>query len=329
LFNQGRTDVSNKTIAAGRTIRCILFDLGETLWTRSDKDSLHRLEEVANQRAIATLSEHISPANLPITDPIEWGYRLRQTVEAETRRLGRQAPAGHEPDFTLATQKALSDLGIQAVDQEISAAIFEALRVRISQSRALFSDVLPTLAELRRRGFVLGVVTNRQYGGKLFLEDLQTLGLLDYFAPEHIAISADLAIRKPHPAIFMNTLNALGVAPEEAAMVGDNLHADITGAQQLNIFAIWKPKLTLRARAHSSHAMQKRVGNAASSNGERDHPTSVTTQTAHVDHDYLLEYIHQHDIQQYHYFYHKPQPDLIIEHLSDLLTVFQKAGKQR
>ncbi|HLZ59459.1 MAG TPA: HAD-IA family hydrolase, partial [Ktedonosporobacter sp.] len=307
------------------------FDLGETLWTRIDKDSLHRLEEVANQRAIATLYEHISPENLPNTNLTSIGHQLRRTVEAETRALGRQAPAGHEPDFALATQRALHALGILEVDQEPCAALFEALRVRISESRVLFSDVLPTLAELKRRGFVLGVVTNRQYGGKLFLEDLQTLGLLDYFAPEHIAISADLAIRKPNPAIFMNTLNALGVAPEEAAMVGDNLDADVSGAQQLNIFAIWKPKLTLRARAYTSHTLQRKGGNLvqASGDGERDHLASVTTQTTPVDHDYLLEYIHQHDIQYYQYFYHKPQPDLIIEHLSDLLTVFQKAGKQQ
>lgn len=113
--------------------------------------------------------------------------------------------------------------------------------MRSADARLLFEDMLTTLAVLKSRGYLLGVVSNRHYGGKLFHADLCDMGLLDYFAYEHMAISADLGIRKPHPGIFTHAMNALQVVPEETAMVGDSLKVDIAGAQALKITAIWKP----------------------------------------------------------------------------------------
>ena len=56
-----------------------------------------------------------------------------------------------------------------------------------------------------------------------------------------MAISADVGVRKPHPAIFQYALDGLNVSPEETAMVGDQLKADIAGAKGLHILSIWKP----------------------------------------------------------------------------------------
>src|SRR5207245_214823 len=69
-----------------------------------------------------------------------------------------------------------------------------------------------------------------------------TVGLLNYFDPRKMAISADLGIRKPATGIFLYALATLSVAPEEAVMVGDSLTADIAGGQAAGIFSIWKPK---------------------------------------------------------------------------------------
>src|SRR5947199_1949139 len=88
------------------------------------------------------------------------------------------------------------------LNEQVCKAIFEALRVRVPESRPLFPDTLSTLAALQQRGFLLGIVTNRQHGGKPFFNDLRTIGLLDYFREHHIAVSADLGVRKPPPALF-------------------------------------------------------------------------------------------------------------------------------
>jgi len=73
--------------------------------------------------------------------------------------------------------------------------IFEALRLRIPETRVLFDDVLVTLEMLKQRGYILGVVTNRgRWRARCLWIDMGKMGLLDYFAPTTMAISADLGI---------------------------------------------------------------------------------------------------------------------------------------
>jgi putative hydrolase of the HAD superfamily len=51
--------------------------------------------------------------------------------------------------------------------------------------------------------------------------------------------SRDLGVRKPNPRIFRHVLRELGVEPEEAVHVGDNIEADIEGAEGVGITPIW------------------------------------------------------------------------------------------
>jgi HAD superfamily hydrolase (TIGR01549 family) len=289
----------------GRTIRCILFDFGDTLWTRKDAATWHRTERAGNQRVVELLKKIFPGTALPTSDPMLFGEQFRKAVEVQANNM--KTPS-HEPDFELATIKALQQLGFPVIERTTACEIFEALRVRIPESRHLFDDILPTLAELQHRGFLLGVVTNRWYGGEPFLEDLQSMGLLDYFDANHMAISADLGVRKPNPAIFQHALDALGVPAEEAAMVGDAFGADIVGAKQLNIFAIWKPKARLRAEVRKT--------------------LPPGTQ---LDGDHLAAYAYKREAKKYGLSPEDSQtrPDLIIEHLSELLDVFPKAGLQQ
>jgi HAD superfamily hydrolase (TIGR01549 family) len=289
---------------AGRTIRCILFDFGDTLWTRKDAAAWHKAELAGNQRAVELLKKIFLQTTFPTSDLALFGEQFRKTVEVRARE--KQSP-GYEPDFELATIEALQQLGFPAIERTTASEIFEALRVRIHESRHLFDDILPTLGELQRRGFLLGVVTNRWYGGEPFLEDLQIMGLLDYFDANHMAISGDLGIRKPNPAIFQHALDAMGITAEEAAMVGDAFGADVVGARQLNIFAIWKPKARLRAEVRKALAPGTQL-----------------------DGEHLAAYAYKNEAKKYGLSPEDSQtrPDLIIEHLSELLDVFSKAGLQ-
>lgn len=315
---------------AGKTIRCLLFDVGETLWTRPGKETLRNLEHVSEQRAITILYRHIPTSAHHSSNPILLGKQLRHAVNEQTYQATKQKP-GYEPDFALATQRALHELGFVEADKTLGAEIFEALRVRINVSRLVFEDVFPTMAELRKRGFQLGIVTNRQYGGQPFAEDLRELGFLNYFEPRSIAVSADLGIRKPTPEIFLHALNGLGIPPEEAAMVGDSLRADVAGAKRLGILAVWKPKLRLRAAAQadllSQYAMLPSAQETISSTTE---PPSA--RIPEVTDDYLLKYVREHDKHHDRHWDRSltpiTQPDIIIEHTKDLLDIFLKAGKQ-
>ena len=316
----------------GHRIRCILFDLGSTLWTSKDKTALLSMEHTSNQKAVQVLRRFTNDKELSSMESHTLGTLLRRTVEKRICIEIRQNP-GYEPEFALATMEALRQLGIAKADRTLGEDIYKALRIRNSESRLLFEDTLSTLTVLKQRGYILGVVTNRHYGGRPFHEDLQTLGLLDYFEYDHMAISADLGIRKPNPDIFMYALNRLCVPPEEAAMIGDSLKADILGAKMLNLLAIWKPKASLREEAKvawMSSNVASREDQTQSSVGQSrgtvsdDAPPEAfedENETGLTD-DYLLAYVHNRDSQKLHLVKDDIKPDIIIENLKDLLGIF-------
>jgi HAD superfamily hydrolase (TIGR01549 family) len=95
----------------------------------------------------------------------------------------------------------------------------------------LYEDVLPTIDDLRRRGLKLGLLSN-------------TSRDLDVFVAHHgLVVDAALTSHahgktKPHETIFRALLARLDVAPEEAAMVGDDAEADISGARGVGMRAV-------------------------------------------------------------------------------------------
>jgi putative hydrolase of the HAD superfamily len=54
-----------------------------------------------------------------------------------------------------------------------------------------------------------------------------------------ILTSAALRIRKPRPEIFIKALDALNARPGDAAFIGDSLDADVIGARNVGIHAIY------------------------------------------------------------------------------------------
>jgi HAD superfamily hydrolase (TIGR01549 family) len=94
----------------------------------------------------------------------------------------------------------------------------------------IFDDVPPVLAELRRHGLKLGIVSNTGRDVHEFLA--------------HHSLDVDAAISsrvhgkvKPHPTIFQAVLDGLGVPVELAVMVGDSPEDDLEGARALGMRA--------------------------------------------------------------------------------------------
>lgn len=325
----------SKTLA-GRTVRCILFDFGDTLWTRAEPAVWNRLTETTNQRACTLIQSAFPDKDFPQQDGEPLSKRFRTDLDRYIHATVRQKP-GLEPDGPQAVLDVLHHWGLKGADYALGTAIFEALRVRIPESRALFHDTKSTLTELQRRGFILGVVTNRLWGGQPFLEDMYQIGFDAFFDLSNMSISADLRIRKPNPAIFMHALNKLNVAPEEAVMVGDSLRADVGGSQGLNIYSIWKPKPGKRQRelamAHSPlyRQLNQEYASASASttltqDASQGAPDESDKEPLPGDDDLVLanrpydKYASRGEVP--------PVPDLTIEYLSDLLGVFTKVGQQ-
>lgn len=98
-----------------------------------------------------------------------------------------------------------------------------------------FEGAVATLGVLRERGYGLALLTN---GSALFQRrKLQRFALEPLF--ELILIEGELGYGKPDARVFQAALDHFGVGPREAWMIGDNLEADIAGAQQLGICGVW------------------------------------------------------------------------------------------
>lgn len=100
----------------------------------------------------------------------------------------------------------------------------------------LENDAQPTLQALKDAGYRLGMITNAANADNANrLIDL--FELRPYF--EVIMISAVEKIRKPDSRIYARTLARLDLPAEQVVMVGDTLTADILGAQNTGLRAIW------------------------------------------------------------------------------------------
>ncbi|MDE2843101.1 MAG: HAD family hydrolase [Chloroflexota bacterium] len=99
----------------------------------------------------------------------------------------------------------------------------------------LIPGALDTLQALLDCGVRLGLITNGDSRGQR--SKVVKAGLEPYF--ESILIAGEFGVAKPDPRIFRQTLENLRVSPGQAWMVGDNLYADVGGAQALGIYGIW------------------------------------------------------------------------------------------
>lgn len=97
----------------------------------------------------------------------------------------------------------------------------------------VFADVESTLEALRGRGLRLAVLSNWD---ERLPDLLDRLGLARHF--DAIVYSADCGVEKPHPAIFRNCLERLGVEAAEAIHVGDSELEDVEGARAVGMAAL-------------------------------------------------------------------------------------------
>lgn len=89
-----------------------------------------------------------------------------------------------------------------------------------------------TLAELRARGYGLGLITNRD-NVEHFYGLLDRVALRPYF--DMTLASGEVGIKKPEPGIFHAALEQMAVTSEESIYVGDNYWADFVGAQRAGL----------------------------------------------------------------------------------------------
>ncbi len=184
-----------------------------------------------------------------------WSLLLAETLDAEEPGHGHAAEAfrphlrdgfpWHSPDVA---HPELCEPGAWwAAVRPVLARAFEAAGYSPERARelaaaaqrlyvdpaawALFGDTLPTLERLSAAGWTHAVLSNHVPElGRI----VEALGLRPHLAA--LSCSAETGFEKPHPLAYAAVLDEL--RPETAWMVGDNVVADVLGAEAVGIPAI-------------------------------------------------------------------------------------------
>jgi len=130
-------------------------------------------------------------------------------------------------------QIALSTLGIEAPGHaEKVARAYGTMR---DERIRPFPGALETVRWLRSRGCRLALITNgNALGQRAKVDRFQLAELFDV-----ILIEGEQGFGKPDARIYAKALEALGVSPAEAWMVGDNFEWEVVHPKRLGLTCVW------------------------------------------------------------------------------------------
>ena len=199
--------------------QAVLFDLGNTLVSYYTRDEWPGVLE----QAIAEVTAYLRGRGF-----------VKVNVEALPERV--QGERGERDDFRVKplAERLARIFNLPEIDVEACRCF---MRPIFAMAR-VYDDTLPTLAELRRRGFKTGILSNTPWGSpaELWREELSRHGLLD--AVDTVVFCDDVGWRKPDPRPFEFICRKLAIPPTECLFVGDDPRWDIVGPQGVGMDAI-------------------------------------------------------------------------------------------
>lgn len=204
--------------------RALLLDLDDTilsLHSDSDGDWLQISREFADHFGAVPLHE----LHAAFLDSRDWFWR-----EMERVRWGRLHFSLAPRDFV---QRALARFDIS--DTPLVHRMADRYNHIREEAVRPLPGAIETLQRLKDMDSRLGMLTNGSSEGQR--AKIERFSLAPFF--DHIQIEGEFGIGKPDARVFQRALEALSVEPTDAWMVGDNLDADIRGAQQVGIHAVW------------------------------------------------------------------------------------------
>lgn len=174
---------------------------------------------------------------------------IGQPLSSEAERQGRRTRHAYFVDPIIREQ--LAGLSTNEFWQHFNRHLLEAIGVdgdldrlaeqvtgRFAQLELLYhcpQAGCHTLAELRAKGYKLGLITNRSHVER-FHELLDQMSLRTHF--DLVLASGEVGIHKPDPRIFYAALDRLGARAKEALYVGDNYWADVVGARRAGVMPV-------------------------------------------------------------------------------------------
>jgi len=149
-----------------------------------------------------------------------------------------------DPRLFLEHTASLFVPGQMITDEHV--AEFERIVQADCTNMATFFDCIDALTQARADGYMVAVVSDMWNFAvqHIFTE----MDLSRYFEPDAIILSCEIGHRKPDAEVFHEVCRRLGVRPEDCLMVGDNIDADIVGADAVGMQTAMIDRLHLDER---------------------------------------------------------------------------------
>lgn len=214
-MHQLKTDFTNK--------EHIFFDLDHTLWDfdKNAEETLHELFSIYNFHQLGFSSADVFIESYTKNNHQLWSQYHLGEINKEQLREAR-------------FRNTFIELG---VEPERFPAAFEEDYIQLCPLKThLFPHAIETLEYLQEK-YTLHLISNGfKEATKAKISNADT-NIQKYFT--HIVISENIGIHKPHPDIFQYALKGANAEKESSIMVGDSIEADIRGAQNFGIDAIF------------------------------------------------------------------------------------------
>ena len=155
---------------------------------------------------------------------------LRFTLDAEKERYLKTAHE-HNPeiDFEVVFNNVLMKEGLN--NPFLVESCCKLFRLLSRKRLEPFSDSLPVLSEMKRKGYPLAIVSNAQ---KVFsLDEIRMTGMDRFF--DHVLLSTQFGFAKPDPRLFSIACALLGTLPANTVYIGDNAEKDIIGPKEIGM----------------------------------------------------------------------------------------------
>jgi FMN phosphatase YigB (HAD superfamily) len=172
-------------------------------------------------------------------------YERPQKMNKYVAALLRQH--GYVAELTAEAQKQLKQANFMATEGRLSPEAYwdqflsmhnvkaPAERASLAREISEFSDIIcaipggkEALAELKRRGFVLGIVTDTMHPLETKMRWLESVGVAEFI--DVVACSSVLGTHKPDPAMYLNAIEQAQLTVSESAFVGHDA-GELEGAR--------------------------------------------------------------------------------------------------
>lgn len=208
-------------------IKHLFFDLDHTIWD-FDKNAQETLHELYLMHQLDELG--CSSADQFITLYTE-----------NNRKLWREYHLGNISKETLRAERFHSTFVQLGISPEKIPLQFEEDYVKITPTKTnLFDGSAKVLSYLQEK-YMLHIISNGFKESTLIKMSVSNLN--PYFS--NVIISEDVGVNKPNKAIFEYALDKAGATKTESIMIGDSVEADIRGAQDFGMKAIYFNPLNL------------------------------------------------------------------------------------